>query len=121
MKKIIWFIEIVCKTENECIVKTWFCWIIEIIKILKILKKKCKLKIYSCALFKINMKFNWKLFCVFFVIHSTSEKTHQWWEWKLSIIEKWYNIESTTCVKISLWNEMLSLTVYEWKIRICIA
>ena len=58
MKEIIWFVETVCETENECIVKTQSCWIIEVIKILKVLKKKCKLKTCSYALFKINMKFN---------------------------------------------------------------
>ena len=58
MKKTVQFIETVCKTENECTVKTQFYWIIKVIKTLKVLKKKCRLKTYNYALFKINMKFN---------------------------------------------------------------
>ena len=76
MKETVWFVETVCKIKNECIVKTWSCWIIKAIKTSKVLRKKCKLKICSCALFKINMKFDWKLSYVFFIIHSILEKVH---------------------------------------------
>ena len=77
MEETIQLIKIVCETENECTVETWFYWIIKAIKTLKVLKRKCRLKACSCALFRISMKFNQKLSCVFFIIHLTSEKVHQ--------------------------------------------
>ena len=58
MKETVWSVKTAHRTENECIVKTQPCWIIETIKISEILKRKCRLKTCSCALFKINMKFN---------------------------------------------------------------
>ena len=78
VKEIIQFIKTVCETENECTVETWSCWIIEVIKTSEVLKKKCRLKACSCALFKINIRFNQKLSCVSFIIHSTLKEAHQW-------------------------------------------
>ena len=80
MKETVWFVETACEIKNECIVETQSCWIIEIIKTSEVLKRKCRLKTCSCALFKINMRFNQKLSYVFFIIHLTSEKAHWWWE-----------------------------------------
>ena len=113
VREIIQSVETAHKTENECIVKTQFCWIIEVIKTSEILKRKCRLKTCSCALFKINMKFNQKLSHVFLIIHSTSERAHWWQKQKLLIIEKQYSIKSAAHVRILLQNKMLSLTVCE--------
>ena len=76
MKKTVQSVETAHETENECIIKTWLCWIIKVIKILKVLKRKYRLKTCSCALFKIDMRFNWKLSYVFSIIHSTLERVH---------------------------------------------